>query len=491
MSYSPDDGDHSPTTRPLTKVVGTPWLWLGTLVLALGVGGLLGATYRDRTTTVDIVESPSPVLPTSATTVIGAGEAVEEGASSRAAAETTTTTISPDTDPLTLYVSPQGSDANDGQTPETPLATLPAAIDALQTGMTLFVMEGEYAVAGEGPTLVSLTREGSEEAWTRIVGYGETRPVIVVRGGTLFEVFGSFVEISGLELRGEGFDANASYGYGILLADGHHYRVTDMVVSGFPVGGIGAVRTSHIYVADNTVFENSYWGTEQGSGLSVYQATNYGYGDDQYGYSDYFVNNVVYANENRVTSRVVEGVITDGNGIIVDTNDDTGYIGRTLVANNVVFGNGGRAIMTFHSSRVDIFNNTTFGNVRTGDALVGGRAEIALANGRDVRIMNNIAWNNNGMATYLVDNVDVRFETNAAYGGPLVGHDGGGIEELARPPAFTNPTIAGDADFSLVEGSPLIDGGSATESPLTVDHLGAARIVGPAVDLGAFEFAGL
>ena len=54
------------------------------------------------------------------------------------------------------------------------------------------------------------------------------------------------------------------------------------------------------------------------------------------------------------------GVITDGEGIILDTNP--GYTGGVLVQNNTVTGNGGPGIESFKTANATITGNTIYGN---------------------------------------------------------------------------------------------------------------------------------
>ena len=53
-------------------------------------------------------------------------------------------------------------------------------------------------------------------------------------------------------------------------------------------------------------------------------------------------------------------MITDGNGIILDTNQ--GYTGGFLVTNNIVHDSGGVGIQTFHSDNAVISNNAIWHN---------------------------------------------------------------------------------------------------------------------------------
>ena len=63
--------------------------------------------------------------------------------------------------------------------------------------------------------------------------------------------------------------------------------------------------------------------------------------------------------------------VTDGNGIIIDDNrhdqseTPQPFSGRTLLVDNICYGNGGRGINVFSSDHVDVFNNTLFDNAQT------------------------------------------------------------------------------------------------------------------------------
>ena len=69
--------------------------------------------------------------------------------------------------------------------------------------------------------------------------------------------------------------------------------------------------------------------------------------------------NIVYGNANLVPEYRA-GVITDGEGIILDSNQ--GYTGGFLVQNNTVHDNGGPGIEAFLSNNVVISNNAIWHN---------------------------------------------------------------------------------------------------------------------------------
>ena len=134
----------------------------------------------------------------------------------------TTTTVpvvvEEDTDPNTLYVSPEvGRDENSGQTPDDPWKSLQVALDALQPGQTLYLMDGTYVgdtLPGEAHFVVRVN--GTETDWLRISAAPGHSPEIIATSSNGISIRGDYVEISNLRVRGEGFSEENSYGWGML-----------------------------------------------------------------------------------------------------------------------------------------------------------------------------------------------------------------------------------------------------------------------------------
>ena len=69
--------------------------------------------------------------------------------------------------------------------------------------------------------------------------------------------------------------------------------------------------------------------------------------------------NLVFGNAQLVPTNGA-GAITDGEGIILDTNP--GYTGEILVENNTIYGNGSSGIESFLTNNAVITENTVYGN---------------------------------------------------------------------------------------------------------------------------------
>ena len=194
---------------------------------------------------------------------------------------------------------------------------------------------------------------------------------------------------------------------GILVLQTHHVRIVNTNVHNFSVGGIAVNHSNNIEIVGNEVARNSFWGAEQGSGISVFKPDR-SLGDFEGRYQIVIAGNRSHHNRNRVVNPY-RGKATDGNGIILDDfrNVFPGghgeWPGTVLVANNVVYRNGGRGIHGAPNGgvRVHIINNTAYHNMQSlRDPSIAfdswAEAEISVAGtfnqaSKKVKVVNNIA----------------------------------------------------------------------------------------------------
>ncbi|MEZ5406750.1 MAG: right-handed parallel beta-helix repeat-containing protein [Acidimicrobiales bacterium] len=402
--------------------------------------------------------------------------------------------LATDADPRVVFVDPAtGDDTDDGQTSVSAWRSLQTAVDRLAPGDTLYLMGGDYRGDRLTPTSshVEVSVSGTADAWITITAAPGQRPRIVATAGNGIEIRGDYVTVEGLTVVGEGFGPGNDYGWGLMTRGNHHVRLAGNTISGMAVGGITSIEATNLEITGNEVHDNSFWGPEQGSGISLWHSRDAGTDPGPDGYHDRIVGNLVYRNENKVRSMFRSNrIITDGNGIIVDQADQTGYTGRVLVADNVILDNGGRAVLVLESSRVDVVHNTTYHNARTA-GLEGGPVELAAGRARDVRFVANLAWARPGGTAFTVSssrsvvsdgNVFVTDQpVPRAAETDLITADGARLVTLPGE----DPTVA---DFRPAPGSLLV-GRPAVLLPipsLPTDTGGRGRPdVGPAV--GAFE----
>ncbi|MEM9561881.1 MAG: DUF1565 domain-containing protein [Actinomycetota bacterium] len=394
-----------------------------------------------------------------------------------------------------LYVATDGSDENPGSADE-PLATINEAIGRAQPGQHVLVRAGTY----DG-VLIS-GRSGEPDAWITLRSYPGERAVIepnIGQDAIAFRRGSSYInvacfELAGPTLRPEAIPASPSelrdrrragtpaseipqnYGSGVDIGDqadtragliSHHVRVIANEIHDFAEMGVSGVGVDHITIAGNVSYRNAKYSCHAGSGIGLGYQIDQGGPDNADGYRNYIVGNVSYDNENwslQCFTDNLGAILTDGNGIIVDLNNSTDYTGRTLIADNVVFGNGGRGILVFKSDRVDVVNNVTYHNALT-EGLMGRdrpHPEIAVADADDVRVYNNIAVPQPGNTAF----------TESSSGSDVRAN----VFDLPGELLFVNPTTdVAASDFNLLpEAEELVAGGIPFLATVTPD--GEARV---------------
>ncbi len=380
-----------------------------------------------------------------------------------------TTTIVPPPPPASSdrYVDAvDGDDSRNGGSEAQAWQSLAFAIGQLEPGTTLFVMDGVYDENMAGAAHYLIDRGGTAEQWIRIVAAPGASPRIEATTDSAVEIAGAnYVEWSGFEIAGVGFSADNDFGYGIVARDGHHFEFRNNAIYGMANSGIGGGEgSSHFTISNNLIHDNALWSDDGSSGISLWRLENRGFDDEADGYSNRIVGNEIFGNENRKACNCVDfRAITDGNGIIVDQNnlDHLKYTGRTLIAENVVYNNGGKGINIYQSRRIDVRNNTTFQNAFT-TTLDGPRTEVATYQSNDVRIENNIFWPSDGLPPVVIEQGEASIVNNI-HVAPNPGGDN--ANNYVTDPGIVAPSIDPDeADFRLRNDSlalgTAVDGGS-------------------------------
>ena len=332
-----------------------------------------------------------------------------------------------------LYVSPTGSDSNDGSAAH-PFATIQKAANSATPGVTVHVAPGIYqtVTSSKSGTASQRIRYISDVQWGAKVMGSSSAEAVWMQDGSYVDLVGfdistgsrlgvenngSYVRILGNYVHNIPGDCSGSGGAGI---DNSNYSASNDDVIGNIVGNIGPAGHScntvqGIYLsnsggttANNIVFAVSAWGIQM-----WHAATN-----------ATIVNNTVF---------------NCYGGIIVGAGDSPGGVtaDNTLVANNIVYKNSGYGIYEYGATGI---HNRYLNNLVTGNP-----TEIALLNGLSAS------------ATVTAD------------------------------PQFTNYQANGTGDYHLQSTSPAINAGTSTSAP-TTDFSGGSRPVGGSWDVGAYEF---
>lgn len=397
------------------------------------------------------------------------------------------------------YVSASGSDQNDGRTEKTAFATPQKAVDAAGPGDIIDVMNGTYTPTGIQEGIVRFKQAGTPEGWITLKDYPGHSPLFFGKGSwgairiwypdaqaTADAAAGvvvpipAYIEVRGLHIRGNGDTAKQQYpdlmdqaapetnsnGISVTWSNSdaapHHLRFADNLVEYCPGAGIGPGLADWVTV-ENNVIRNNCWTTIYGtSGISLNHGSNFDGVQEQY--TQLIRNNIVSGNRTFRAWKQI-GKISDGNGIIIDVNQDNKlppeqrFYGRTLVQNNVSFNNGGSGIHAFKSKRVDIINNTVYLNSASPELEWG---QLFVQQCDDIRMLNNIVVapsdqpvNTNNMKGGDQNNTNIYRANNLYFGGGIAPLMGTG--DVLGDPRFVNPSIDDKvANFRLRPGSPGI-----------------------------------
>jgi hypothetical protein len=404
------------------------------------------------------------------------------------------------------YVSAaDGSDSNDGLTPQTAFATLDKASSVVVAGATVYAMSGTYSAWDASGSTLTIAAAGTSSAWISFVAYPGQHPVISVYPHAWDGIHvispAAYILIDGFEIAGLRTSVDPKkarrdrgrdglYNENCVYLDGvsnggstvHHIVVRNTYVHDCTGAGIGGNGTDYVTVDNNIAAFNAYYSAYAESGITLYHESDV---DDVTTYKTYVVANLSYGN--REYEPFIDShppAITDGNAVIIDDNlhtQDNGvpYGGRTYVANNIVYGNGGRGIHIYSSQHVDAVNNTAYLDMRTPVIKDG---ELDAASSNDVNIVNSIgvAEKSKDVDTGYGDSSSVVYDYNVYFGTKKIPVRG--PHDVVADPLFLNPS---GGNFGVQYSSPAYHSGTDALAP-TIDFYGTLRPQG-AVDRGAVQ----
>ena len=213
------------------------------------------------------------------------------------------------------------------------------------------------------------------------------------------------------------------------------------------------------------------------------------------GYKNYVMDNYAYWNQQCVNTTVPPSTTpTDGNGIIIDDNMKTqsskiAYNGRTLVANNISFDNGGSGIHAFSRQHVDIVANISYetNNIfrYNDDGAQAMEGQIFSYQSGDIKILNNIFYSLNGPCCSSVSNASsITEDHNLIFprGSVPVTYNVG-FHDVIGDPLFATP---GSGNFMISSTSPARHTATSNLEPST-DIYGTTQPQAHGYDIGALE----
>jgi parallel beta-helix repeat protein len=258
----------------------------------------------------------------------------------------------------TYYVSSiLGSNTNAGISLSEPLASLQAAEALVNPGDTVAVMNGTYTGPAYGNVL-TISTSGTASAPITFEAAAGATPVIDSSGTWQgIELDASHITIKGLTIVGGAAKYNLSSamagyspgnadlnGNGIAATSGkfvHHIVIENNTIYNEPGGGIAISNGDYLQILNNNVHDNAHWSAYGASGITVAASRNFDNGPRPH----IIISGNTSVNNSELVPEYRTGKITDGNGIILDSN--SGYTGGFLVQNNTTHGNSGAGIGRF------------------------------------------------------------------------------------------------------------------------------------------------
>jgi hypothetical protein len=343
------------------------------------------------------------------------------------------------------YVSRGGSDAHNGSRKK-PWRTLAHAAAHAGPGSTVHVASGHYP----GPLVLS--RNGRPGRRIRFVAEAKWGARITAKSSgslSVVEVAGDYVDLQGFDISGRGGDGTV----GIVVPGSYvrvlRNRVHDVVVAcdGGTNGGGGIVA---------------------GGGLPDYRN-----------------------HDIQVTGNLVHDVVGTPTRRCEGVQGIYASVARVLIANNVVYRNAHDCITSWHAAtQLTIVNNTSVDCPGAGITVGSGGPGATSGGNVHTLVANNLVFGNGQGIVETSDGVHHvgpgnRFLNN------LVFRSGNGAPSRG---AVVSGTVSSDPrlasvgrGYRLTAGSPAIDAGTSTGAPRS-DFDGVHRPQGSRVDIGAFEW---
>ncbi|MEH2235993.1 choice-of-anchor D domain-containing protein [Nostoc sp.] len=409
----------------------------------------------------------------------------------------------------TYYVSGTGNDKNNGLKEDQAFRTLQTAANLVQAGDTVYVMNGTYEQSQYpgNPILGINQKHGTEAAPITFAAYPGDNPLLKSTNFNAIGITGSsYIVIEGLTLVGANDQITLEYaqsqkenknnaltnGNGINASPdssgqhSDHLVFRDNNISKFPGGGIATTEADYITVENNIVSECGWYSLYGTQGISLLR--NYNSDNNTSIYKNIIQGNITHDNYNYIPW-ITAGVVTEGHGIMIDSGkalslDGEAYTGKTLIADNISYKNGGAGIQVFNSANVDVVNNTTYQNSQHPDLRDTG--EIFINQATNTQVLNNIMYAKKDGYSYVVtsSSEEITADHNLIYNTDQYYKTGTNFI-LGKDPLLVNPA---NGDFSLKPGSPAIDTGSNAFNSITKNIPQDGDGNGIAViDIGAYE----
>lgn len=447
-------------------------------------------------------------------------------------------------DPMTFYVSPDGSDSNPG-TEESPFLSPAYGCGKMKAGDTLMLLPGTYVIDAEADILRPKT--GKSTGWIMIDGKieGVKRPILAGRDGVraAIDLAGKkFVKVANIEITHD----TAATGDDVWFSDGITVQgkiAMDIALENLYIHHVDN-RGLNIQDADRLTVTNckvEYCGGGAIGGPTPKQGgwKNVKLAGSRFSYSGKYYRGGTGAGRPDLTPDGIGAQSSVGpveiSGCVVEKNYGDGiesraantYAHEVTIANNTCnglrywadmsraencliygMGDGDKTKSEYAGIMVEgiksgnprfYFTNVTVDDNRARD---GFMAEFQrYASGAITVVAKNCIFANGGGAVCFYKTVKATVDHCLFLrpgAGLQVEYEGEGYKadeieagkigpgNLSRDPKFVKRSWGGKGDYHLQASSPCLDAGTATGAP-SVDLAGTSRPQGDAVDMGAYE----
>ncbi len=383
-------------------------------------------------------------------------------------------TISNPSSGATYYLSPSGSDSNNGLSASSPWLS---PKHSLNCGDTIIAAAGNYSstnlTAGKWGSVNCPA--GNDVAWVQCATFDTCKVSVTSGVNPAVWIDKSYWGIQGFEAS---VAANVTYGTcfeaGPNGSTVHHVIFANNIANGCANGGIISFNSGTGASADYVVIiGNIAYNAAQGShsctsGISIYQPIA---SDTNPGTHIFIAGNISYGNVD--PGQCAGTPSTDGEAVIIDTLDFSqgggpAYTQQIAVENNLGFFNGGRGFEVFNnqtgSNHAPVYfkYNTSFGNMTDMNQTNGclGRAELAIGYSLNTTMDHNLAQTRSGKScnngTIFGFTMETGNGTDVATNNWISGTSGnntlidnaagfvlGGGNQVGTDPKFANPVNPG------------------------------------------------
>jgi len=354
-----------------------------------------------------------------------------------------------------FYISPNGSDSNNGSA-GAPWRSFSRADASVQPGDWVHVAVGTYNLDNETDGRLKTTSSGTASAHIHYISdqkWGAKLRANVTGNSAVWWNTGDYVDIQGFDISGAGVLGVFNEGSGTRLVGNNVHDVA--AGQGCPEFGGAGLDDGNPNAANDDIIGN--WVHDVGEWDVACQRVHGIYHSNRGGH---IYNNVTFHNQ--------------GWGIHL-------WHGATAVtiSGNTIFGNGYGGILIGAVSGEFPSGSGTDDNTLVTDNIIFRNGLRSDAQGYGIEEYGDVGWSNHYINNLISQNgpADLNLINNSAQG------------TINANPGFINYQDNGSGDYHLQSNSPAVGAGTSQGAPST-DFNNGPRPIGGRWDLGAYELGG-